>query len=224
MRYLVLAIGLLPLPALADDRGYLQALLEDNLSGAGRQVSITGFAGALSSRATIEQLTIADDTGVWLTLKDVALDWNRSALLSGAVSVNELSAAEIVLDRLPQPGESAPSPEAGTFALPELPVSVDISKVEAKRIVLGPTVLGSAVEGSFAASVSLIGGEGKASLTLDRTDDGPEGAIALTADYSNASQRLSLDLSAREGAGGIAASLLGLPGTPAASLEIRAVQ
>lgn len=221
MRYLVLAIGLLPLPALADDRGYLQALLEDNLSGAGRQVSITGFAGALSSRATIEQLTIADDTGVWLTLKDVALDWNRSALLSGAVSVNELSAAEIVLDRLPQPGESAPSPEAGTFALPELPVSVDISKVEAKRIVLGPTVLGSAVEGSFAASVSLIGGEGKASLTLDRTDDGPEGAIALTADYSNASQRLSLDLSAREGAGGIAATLLGLPGKPAASLEIR---
>ena len=147
MRYLVLALGLLPLPALADDRSYLTALLEDNLSGAGRQVVITGFAGALSSRATIEQLTIADDTGVWLTLKDVALDWNRSALLSGAVSVNELSAAEIVLDRLPQPGESVPSPEAGSFALPELPVSVEISNVEAKRIVLGPTVLGSAVEG-----------------------------------------------------------------------------
>ncbi|GAB1479195.1 translocation/assembly module TamB domain-containing protein [Paracoccaceae bacterium] len=221
MRYLVLALGLLPLPALADDRSYLTALLEDNLSGAGRQVVITGFAGALSSRATIDQLTIADEVGVWLTLKDVALDWNRSALLSGAVSVNELSAAEIVLDRLPQPGESAPSPEAGTFALPELPVSVEISNVAAKRIVLGPTVLGSAVEGSFAAAVSLIGGEGKASLTLERTDDGPEGAITLSADYSNASQRLSLDLSAREGAGGIAATLLGLPGEPAASLEIR---
>ena len=96
-------------------------------------------------------------------------DWNRSALLSGAVSVNELSAAEILLDRLPQSGESAPSPEAGTFALPELPVSVEIAKVEAKRIVLGPTVLGSAVEGNFAAAVSLISGEGKASLTLNRT-------------------------------------------------------
>ena len=68
MRYLVLALGLLPLPALADDRSYLTALLEDNLSGAGRQVVITGFAGALSSRASIDQLTIADDVGVWPTV------------------------------------------------------------------------------------------------------------------------------------------------------------
>ena len=70
----VLALALfLPTAALAqdDDRGYLQAFLEDNLSGAGRQVTITGFEGALSSRATIERLEIADDAGVWITLDEV---------------------------------------------------------------------------------------------------------------------------------------------------------
>lgn len=222
MRKLALALALLPLPAFAqqDDRSYLTALLEDNLSGAGRQVVITGFEGALSSRAKIASLTIADDNGVWLTLNDVALDWNRSALLTGAVSVNELTAAEIVIERLPVAGESAPSPEAGDFALPELPVSVEIAKVAAGRIVLGASILGSPVEGEFSAALSLIGGEGKANLRLERTDAGPEGLISLEADYSNTSRRLSVDLSAREGAGGIAAGLMGLPGTPSASLEI----
>jgi translocation and assembly module TamB len=78
------APALLPAPALAqeDDRGYLTAFLEDNLSGAGRKVTVTGFAGALSSQATIEKLTIADDRGIWLTLDNVVLDWSRSALLS----------------------------------------------------------------------------------------------------------------------------------------------
>ena len=51
-----LAYGL-ALPAVAqtesEDRGYLQGLLEDNLSGVGREVRITGFEGALSARAAI---------------------------------------------------------------------------------------------------------------------------------------------------------------------------
>lgn len=225
MRKLAFALALLPLPVLAqsqDDKGYLTNLLQDNLSGAGRQVVIDGFEGALSSRARIRQLTIADDTGVWLTLRDVALDWNRAALLKGEVSVNQLSAAEIVLDRLPDSGSSAaPSPEAsGSFALPELPVSIDIGALSANRIVLGPTVLGSAVEGTLTASAHLAGGQGKVHLDLRRTDDGPAGEVALDADYANASQVLALNLSASEGAGGIAATLLGLPGKPAAALTI----
>ena len=50
-----------------EDRGYLQALLEDSLSDAGRKVTITGFEGALSRRAKIAELTIADADGVWTT-------------------------------------------------------------------------------------------------------------------------------------------------------------
>ena len=111
-----LALCCLPLAAVAqeDDRGYLTALLEDNLSGAGRSVVITGFEGALSARATIERLTIADDIGIWLTLEGVTLDWSRSALLRGIVDVSELSAQEIVLERIPQTDAAAPSPGSGT--------------------------------------------------------------------------------------------------------------
>ncbi|MFZ1467562.1 MAG: translocation and assembly module protein TamB, partial [Paracoccaceae bacterium] len=219
---IAVALTLLPgsAPAQEDDRDYLTAFLEDNLSGDNQKVTITGFEGALSSRATMSRLQIADADGVWLTLDDVVLDWSRSSLLSGELEVNELSAATITLDRLPAPAtDTTPAPEAGSFALPDLPVSVVISKVDAPRIILGPSLLGEPVEGRFEASLSLISGTGKASVVLERTD-GPVSRITLDAGYENASTQLTLDLHATEQAGGIAARMLGLPGTPSVDLAI----
>ncbi|MDB5666810.1 translocation/assembly module TamB domain-containing protein [Cypionkella sp.] len=210
-----------PLHAQTDDRDYLTAFLEDSLSGAGRKVVVTGFAGALSSKASLTELTIADDSGVWLTLRDVTLDWSRSSLLSGAVVVNELTAGEIVLDRLPETGSDTPAPEAGTFTLPELPVSVEIGEIAAKHIVLGPSVLGTGLEATLQASLSLSDGEGKATLVLERTDAGPAGKVSLNASYINATQQLSIDLAAEEAAGGIASVKLGLPGAPAVALTVK---
>ena len=217
-----LALSLVAAPAIGqtDDRDYLTAFLEDNLSGAGRQVVITGFQGALSSQARIAELTIADDQGIWLTLREVVLDWNRAALLSGNVSVNELSAAEIVVARLPASEQAAPQPEAGSFSLPDLPVSIAIGRVAADRISLGPEVLGQPVEGRFEAAVTLSGGAGNADLVLERLDDGPDGRIALQASYSNATRLLALDLAAAEGADGLVVNALNLPGRPSADLKI----
>ncbi|TGD43791.1 translocation and assembly module protein TamB [Pseudotabrizicola sediminis] len=202
------------------DRGTIVAFLEDNLSGAGRQITLRGFEGALSSRATATQLTIADDDGVWLTLNDIVLDWSRSSLLAGRVQITELTAGEIIVARAPLADESMANPEASGFALPDLPVSVNISSLAADRVVLGESLLGQPVEGSIQASVSLAGGEGAADLTITRTDSGPEGLIELSASYANATTRLSLDLNVVEEAGGIAATLLDLPGAPAVGLQI----
>ena len=209
--------------AAEDDRGWLTAMLEDNLSGAGRKVTITGFAGALSSRATIQKLTIADDDGVWLTIDNAVLDWSRTALLSGEVIVNELTATSIVLERLPKSEAEATTPEAGTFefALPELPVSIDIGKVQADQISLGESVLGQALTGTLSAELHLADGAGTATVSLERTDAGPEAKISLDGSYTNETAKLVLDLDAREGAGGLVATALDLPGKPAAALALK---
>lgn len=224
MRRLAL-IPLLILPCVAvaqtDDRSFLTAFLEDNLSGAGRKVTITGFEGALSSQASLTELTIADDKGVWITLRDVTLDWSRSALLSGRVEVSALTAGEILLDRLPDAGPDLPAPEATGFALPDLPVSVEIGRIAAERIALGAPVLGTPVEGLLDASMTLAGGEGQARLTLKRTDAGPEGRVALTASYANDTRRLMVDLEAQEARGGIATTLLGIPDAPSVDLSVK---
>jgi len=224
-RFWILLVFVVSLPFVAvaqtDERDLLTAFLEDNLSGGGRIVTVTGFSGAFSSQAQIDSLTIADTQGVWLTLNKVSLDWSRASLLRGVVDVSELIADEVIVARKPRPDPNAvPSPEAAGFALPELPVSVTVKTLQAKRIVLGETVLGQAIEGALTASAKLEGGDGSADLSLTRTDSGPAGKLALTVSFNNASKQLDLNLDLTEGAEGIAASLLDIPGKPSVELKI----
>ena len=221
VRVLAFLLMLLPCAALAqDDRGVLTAFLEDNLSGDGRKVTVTGFAGALSSRATVEDISIADANGVWLSLRGVVLDWNRAALFSGRVEVNTLTAREIELSRLPvSEGADAPSPEAAEFRLPDLPVSVQIGELAADRIILGAAVMGQPVEATLQGAMTLEGGAGNTRLALLRTD-GVRGEITLDSTYSNITRVLTLGFALDEGADGVATTLLGLPGAPALRLVV----
>ncbi|WP_099824328.1 translocation/assembly module TamB domain-containing protein [Oceaniglobus indicus] len=204
-----------------DGGGFLERLIEDNLSGAGRNVDIRGFRGALSSKASLDQLTISDEDGVWLTLRGATLDWKRSALLRGRLEVEELSAEEILLPRLPrgQAQADAPAPEATPFSLPDLPVSVQIQKILAERVELGAALFGAAADVSLDGSMSLADGEGAANLSIERID-GKTGALTLDASFENATSVLALDLGLREGADGIAANLLNLPGRPSVELSV----
>lgn len=204
----------------ARDRSYLTGLLEDNLSGAGRTIRIEGFAGALSSRATFDQMTIADDEGVWLTIRDGAISWTRSALMSGRIEIAELSAAEIDLPRLPVTMvEGTTTPEVKPFALPELPVAVSIGKIAAARVRLGEALFGAAAEVALDGQMNLAGGEGSAQLSVKRID-GPLGTLSLAGTYANATRQLALDLLVDEAADGIAANLLDLPGRPALTFAV----
>ena len=224
MRSVILSVAFLAAGAAGaqeSDQSYLAAFLEDSLSEAGRDVRVIGFEGALSSRATITTLTIADDIGVWLTVEGAVLDWSQSSLLSGELKINELSATSITLSRLPETGDgSLPALEAAGFSLPELPVSIDIGSIAADRIVLGETVLGQAVEGRLDASLSLADGSGKARLALVRSGTGPAGEISLNAAYDNTTRMLDLQLLAGEAEGGIVTSLLGIPGRPASEFRL----
>ncbi|WP_077701060.1 translocation/assembly module TamB domain-containing protein [Thioclava nitratireducens] len=203
------------------DRSYLTGLIEDNLSGAGRTVRLDGFSGALSSRATFDQLTISDKDGAWITIKDGAIQWNRSALLTGKIEIDELSAAEIDLPRLPtsQSSSTAPSPEAKPFQLPDLPVSVKIGKIDAQKVILGEPILGQEATVKVTGSMSLAGGEGKAKLDITRIDT-KKGKFSLTASYDNGTRDLGLDLLVDEGKNGIIVQKIGLPGNPAMTLAV----
>lgn len=226
MRRLVLILLLvLPLPLLAqseDDRSYVTGLIEDAVSGLGREVRLIGFRGALSSRATIDQITIADDEGVWLRAEGVGMQWSRTALLRGNLNIEELSAERIELIRVPVPvdeGSTLEAAEAKPFALPDLPVSVNIGEVRADVIELAPDFLGEPLSARFEGSATLSGGAGDAELRLERVD-GKEGRFVVDLAYSNATRQLAIDLLAEEGEGGIAARLIGLPGNPSARLTV----
>ena len=125
-----------------DDKDFLTRTIQDALSGAGRTVSIDGFAGALSSTARFDRMTIADSQGVWLTLEDVTLDWTRTALLRGRLEVQSLTAARLDIPRLPiSEGAALPDAEAKPFSLPELPVAINIQDFGVDQINLGAPLL-----------------------------------------------------------------------------------
>ncbi len=221
---LISALALLPLSSLAqtqeeDDKGYLTNLIEENLTGAGREVNILGFEGALSSQATIDALTVADSEGIWLTLEDVVLSWNRTALLRGAIDVEELSAARIIVARPPVSEDSGPSPEAEPFSLPELPVSISLGLLNIDSIELGEAFLGDELSFSLSGAAELSGGEGSANVVAERLGD-QQGRFEIDGSYVNETKVLGILLDIAEGPDGIAANLIGLPGNPAIGMTI----
>ena len=208
-----------PVLAQDDDKGYLTRLLQDNLSGAGRDVQIEGLTGSLSSQARIAKITIADSDGIWLELGDIVLEWNRSALLLGRVDVKQLTAATLNMPRLPvsEAGSGVPSPEATPFKLPELPVSIDIENLALEKITLGAPVLGTDLELKTQAAIRLGGGSGTAKVVATRLS-GTRGTFRIDAGFDNATNNILLDLDLKEDTGGLISGLLNLPQNPSLSL------
>ncbi|WP_068118259.1 translocation/assembly module TamB domain-containing protein [Tropicimonas marinistellae] len=208
-----------------DDGGMIQRFLQDKLSGAGREVSISGFEGLLAGQARLAEMTIADQDGVWLILRDAVLDWNRASLLRGNLTVRELTAAELIVVRKPAPGPdtttaAAPEAEASGFALPELPVAIRIDKLAIERAELGEPLLGQEAILSLDGAVTLVEGEGAVDIRTERLDR--EGDfIALQGGFVNESRNLTINLEVVEGAGGLISTLSKLPGSPSVDLSVK---
>ncbi|MEP2640183.1 DUF490 domain-containing protein, partial [Roseobacter sp.] len=219
----VTVLWLAPMATLAqeDDGGFLTRTIEDLLSGAGREVNIEGFAGALSSEASFDRMTIADDDGIWLTLEDVQLNWSRLALLRGRLEVDRLSAASLTLPRLPQTEDTTqvPSAEATAFALPDLPVSININTFEVARIALGEPIIGVAADLGVQASARLDGDGAVIDLTANRVD-GPQGLYLIKGSFARDTSELAIQIELDEDAGGIAGRLMALPGGPSVDLTV----
>ena len=203
-----------------DDPGYLAGLLQDALSGAGREVRIRGFQGALSSEATIESLVITDDQGEWFRAENIVLDWRRAALLRGVVDVTSFSAETVVVSRAPDAGEDLPSAEAEPFSIPDLPVEVRIERFAVGSLQLGAPLLGEEAEFTITGAADLADGGADININLERVD-GKQSQIALAASYDPSSRQLAVDLNAEEAAGGLAATLLGIPGAPSVALTVQ---
>lgn len=203
-----------------DDKGFLTRTLQDALSGAGREVSIDGFQGALSSSASFDQMTIADKDGVWLTLQNVELVWTRSALLRGQLEVESLTADQLDIPRLPvAETEGVPEAEATPFSLPDLPVSINIATFSIRQINLGAPLLGEAAQLGVTASARYT--EAVANIDIEATrTDGKQGVFAVKANLERTDDILDLLVQLTEDQQGIVSRMLALPGQPSLELSV----
>ena len=201
------------------DVGFLAGVLQDSLSGAGREVRISGFRGALSARAELDRLTIADADGVWLTLENAVLDWDRRALLRGRVEVRQLTAERLIMPRRPLGEDVGDAAEASGFSFPKLPVAVNIAALGITSVDLGPTVLGQAAKVALQGAAQLENGDAVATLALTRIDS-RQGDITFDLLYASETDFLTFDLALSEAPNGLISNIISLPDSPSIDLRI----
>jgi len=208
--------------AAADDgaedeaKSWVLSFIESRLSAPNRQISISGIEGALSSSASVRLISIADDDGVWMRIRDARLDWNRLSLLRGRLSVNALTAGSVEILRrpLPNPHELPVEAKSSVFTLPSLPLDIDIKQLKLRQLLLAQPLFGQAAALSVEGSLSLASKVLKADLRAERLD-GNGGSLLLAAHYNGDKQNLALDLHLDEPQNGILSNMAAIEGRPA---------
>ena len=225
MRFILVCFAFVAflLPAHAqeqEEKSRFVRLVEDQISTDTFQIRLNGLEGSLSSNVSLESITIADQEGVYLRIVAPQLEWNRSALLRGKLDVESLTAQRIEYLRPARADDSLPDPEAQPFAIPDLPVSVEIDRLDVGEIVLTREAVGLDARVSLQGAAELDDGVLDVNLNARRLD-GPGGTLRLVASYGGAGERVNIDVALDEPAGGIAATLLGLEGTPPVALTVK---
>ncbi len=220
----LLAIGLFLIgcpAAFSQDasEGFLPAFVEQQLSSEGRQVRLRGVSGLLSSKAFVQEITVADTQGIWLRISDAQIDWQRSDLFSGALTINSLTAETIQVLRRPLVDVDLPNIEARAWVIPELPITVDIGGLRIARLEFGVGVFGLASVVSAEGSMNLAGGSLEATLDMLRLD-GPGGQARLAVKYQKVADLFDIGLAIDEPEQGVIANVLNIVGQPSLRLSL----
>ncbi|MEH6719747.1 MAG: translocation/assembly module TamB domain-containing protein [Aurantimonas endophytica] len=202
----------------AEAQQFLATRLENFISTDTMQVEIEGLSGALTGRLRIGSVTVSDPQGTFLTARDLAMDWSPFALVRSNLSIENLTAGQIVLERLPTGQPETAEEEASGFSLPSITASIRNLAIE--EFVLGAPIAGT--QARLRANGSLTLAADPTSLAvranIDRLDQ--PGQVALDIGYAPDQNQLRLDIAASEPAGGLVATLLDIPDRPAVELTI----
>ena len=124
---------------------------------------------------TFRRISVTDDEGTWLTLRDVALDIDPASLLARKLRFTLAHASEWDQAR---PPSGPPPPLADLLRLLRLPFGMSVDRLQIDRLMLAPPVLGARVAATLAGDVAFRGPTRSAELDIHRIDGAP-GNIAL---------------------------------------------
>ena len=218
-------------PAAADVSvlGVKNAMVQFLLRQIGTPGAFEVTAGAVTEPepgvTALNDVRVADRDGVWLTLRRVSFSWNASALLSGRVEMDLLRIEGMRMARLSGDPEieggalaEAPPPES---VWPRSPIDLHVKAFELRDVYLSDRVLPQAIAFDGDGAIRDEGDAQTLRLKLKRRDAVP-GRIDLSYERRFKADRLSLNLDADEGAGGLVATVAGLPKDSASRIAFKA--
>lgn len=117
----------------------LQLLNDRQISRYGT-LQASGLTGNVLDDLSIDLLTLSDEDGVWLEIRDARLDWSLLPALSRRIEIETLTADQVIIHR--RPVLSPPRPSSSS---PRFQISVDrldISAIEiSETLPAGPAIL-----------------------------------------------------------------------------------
>ncbi len=188
--------------ALLNIRPVRQALLDVGLAqanNAGLALSVEDISGNWPSTLILENVSLRDDKGTWLTLPHASIEWRPLALWSGEVHIVALTVTGLDVDRAPESGAPAEEPASDTpFTLPRLPslpVAIRIDALTLDGARLGKALAGSDTRLNASGDLHWKGTDIDLNLRADRTDNVPGHIVAHIAhDAGSGRGDLTLDV------------------------------
>lgn len=202
-------------------RDWFVQFVEGQLSTPERQIRLSNIDGILSSQASVREVTISDQEGVWLRINNAAIDWDQGALFGGRLLLRELKAdsIEYVRNAIPSGDVNLPAPEAQPLQIPEFPVAIQLDKLSVPSVTFGEGVFGLGSEISLEGRLRLEGGSLDSALNITRLD-GPGGNLTADVKFANADSTVDLAVTLTEPPNGIVANLLNIENRPEIALSI----
>jgi translocation and assembly module TamB len=181
-----------------EGRASLASAASRALSSPTGTIKIGAIEGLVPFDMRVAQIVMSDAGGPWLAVDKAAFAWSPSALLRGRLRIDRLSAQSVQLLRQPAPAQTSASTG---FALPHLPVAIELRSLSVNRLVVAPALAGGDnAEASIDAHGLLTGERADLSIRLARTDGQP-GTGILDARYDHPADALSLKLDIDEPTG-----------------------
>ncbi|WP_408742339.1 translocation/assembly module TamB domain-containing protein [Acetobacter musti] len=106
----------------------------------GNTVLITGLKGRFPDALHVGRIELRDTKGVWLTIENLEFDWSPLRMIGRTARVDFVSADRLAIPRLPYSDPNQPAaPSTGPT---KTGLSIDIRKVDARRIEVGAPLAG----------------------------------------------------------------------------------
>jgi translocation and assembly module TamB len=223
---IVLALVLLVVLAFAGlqtrlGKNWVAAQLTAALSSDGTNAQIGRIEGAVPFDMRLDALRLADASGEFLAVRNVALAIAPSALLHRRVEITRLAVDEIAFARPPAtPPKTTPSQPMNLLDALHLPVAIALDDLSIGVIRLGAPVLGEPVALSVSGVSSLAGGDASARVAVRRID-GQTGQADLSLALNGESARLRLALDIAEPSGVLLDRLLARSDRPPLAVSLK---
>jgi translocation and assembly module TamB len=164
------------------------------------RIQIDGVSGQWLGALRVERLAIADEDGIWIEARDIALDWSPQNILFGAVRINAVSAHSVAITR--RPALLAPRPSG------RVRFDVRIDALRAETITLAEDVIGAPAVFAADLAMDLRDKELRAlDADLRRLDSDDDRLIA----FYRSDEVYALNVDVESAPGGVIVRMLGVP-------------